>query len=443
VKITAKELTGASVSHISLVDRGANREPFRIIKHEGEGQMLDFSKGFAGVFQKTEARPPAIVAVAFQKGFDPAIAASILAEAGLKHGDAVEDDTSLTFPMTDAKDGDVEKALVFKINDQVAMAIRFDDPEMIRKGFVGYDFESTDFKDVLGTNTAMPSIGVGMSALQDTIWNIMAESDTVEVAKGDIEKAVNDFGGYVQEVINRVPATAFKLEAAASKITAAKTETGDQSKDTENKEEGKPAAETAGEGQENEGKEGDDAGDGNDDGPTTLDPELVTKAEAGDVQAIAKLTAHAAKLTAQFAGSAAEGAGDGAGGGDEGAGDGLEVKKGEGEVNDNQPDLAKSIADAVKAGLEPVLSQVSSVAKSVDALGKTVKAQGENFQKMDEALNTGIVSADDGEGGEEVEVSKVDLEDGEEATDEGYLVIDTAHEDPFPERRRASGGRRG
>ena len=42
IKATAKELKNADVRFISLVKRGANRIPFRILKTDkGENQMID------------------------------------------------------------------------------------------------------------------------------------------------------------------------------------------------------------------------------------------------------------------------------------------------------------------------------------------------------------------------------------------------------------------
>ena len=43
IKTTAKELKSADVRFISLVKRGANRLPFRILKSEGESQMIDLT----------------------------------------------------------------------------------------------------------------------------------------------------------------------------------------------------------------------------------------------------------------------------------------------------------------------------------------------------------------------------------------------------------------
>lgn len=43
IKTIAKELKNADVRFISLVKRGANRLPFRILKSEGDSQMLDLT----------------------------------------------------------------------------------------------------------------------------------------------------------------------------------------------------------------------------------------------------------------------------------------------------------------------------------------------------------------------------------------------------------------
>lgn len=55
VKTSMRRLKNAQISFISLVSRGANRIPFRVIKSEGENQMLDLTQ-LRHVF-KSEAAP--------------------------------------------------------------------------------------------------------------------------------------------------------------------------------------------------------------------------------------------------------------------------------------------------------------------------------------------------------------------------------------------------
>ena len=58
IKATAKELKNADVRFISLVKRGANRLPFRILKSEGESQMIDLTT-LRPVLKGEKIEPPA------------------------------------------------------------------------------------------------------------------------------------------------------------------------------------------------------------------------------------------------------------------------------------------------------------------------------------------------------------------------------------------------
>lgn len=390
MKVQAKELTDATVSHISLVDRGANREPFRIIKAQGDTDMLDFSKGFKGLFQKSEVRGPAIVAVAFAKSWDPKAAAELLGDAGMTFADAVLSDDALTFPIAGATD--MEGTVVYKLDNDVAIAVRFDEPELVLKGYSGYDFESTDYKSVLGTNTLLPMIGVAMSALQDTIYNVMSNSDTVEVAKGDIKKVLKDFGAVVMEITDRVPATAFKLEAAVSKVVTAKADNKGQTGDTEK-------------------------------------TEAEKLAEEAEVVAPAGTEAAAAGGEADAEAAGAEGA--------EADGEKVEVQKGE-----EAP--ADATLAAIQKMLEPLGAQVASLGENIRkqgddlaALGTQVGTLQTSVKKMDEELGTGVLGGESG-GDAPVTITKADvgLADDEDGDEDGFLILDTGYSDPFSDMRK-------
>ena len=69
LQLKATELVDTDVNFVSLVERGANRIPFRITKEDE--QMLDLHKIGRSLFRKAEPKPE-IVAVIAQKGADPA-----------------------------------------------------------------------------------------------------------------------------------------------------------------------------------------------------------------------------------------------------------------------------------------------------------------------------------------------------------------------------------
>ena len=398
-KVKANELTDASVAFISLVDRGANREPFRIIKRAGDTEdMIDLSNGLKGLFKKSEARQPAVALVAFAKGYNPDAALALLKKADLSPiGDGQETDDGYVIQTLDGIK-DLDQVVLYKLSDDVAVGIRFDEPELVQKGFSGYDYESTDYKAVLGTNTTMPMIGVAMSALQDTVYNIMANSDTVEVAKKDITKAVKDFGGMVGEIVDRVPATAFKLEAAVSKTVAVeKTDAKGQATGTK-KNEAEEEAETKSRDEE----------------PGEIKP-------AGEADKD-KQTEKGTEAAADAADKVKEG--------DDKPKD--EVKKSDDVTADPVLAAIKKMSDELTGKIDGVASTVKKQGDELTGLKKSVTDTQASIKKMDDELGMGVLGGDAGEE-QPTKVSKSDLavDDEDEVTDDGFIILDTGYSDPF------------
>lgn len=396
-KVKANELTDASVAFISLVDRGANREPFRIIKRAGdETDMIDLSNGLRGLFQKSEARKPAVALVAFAKGYKPDAALALLKKADLTAvGDGQETEDGFVIQTLDNLK-DLDQVVLFKLSDDVAIGIRYDEPETVRKGFTGYDYESTDYKAVLGTNTTMPMIGVSMSALQDVIYNVMSNSDTVEVAKGDLKKVLKDFSATVMEIVDRVPATAFKLEAAVSKTVAVeKTDDKGQAASTK-KSEAEEEAETK--AQKEQAGEIKPAGEG----------DAKEKAEEGS-----KAAAEASEKVQE---------------------------KEEPAKVEKTDDKADPVLEAIKALKSDLSGKIDGVAETVKKQGDELKglktSVGEtqaSIKKMDEELGTGVIGGDTSDE-KPAKVVKSDAEDGEGQDEDGYIVLDTAYGNPFDKK---------
>ena len=71
VKTTMRQMKDAKVSFISLVTRGANRIPFRVLKSQGEDNMLDLSK-MAHVFKNEPAPAKTLGFAAILRGSKPA-----------------------------------------------------------------------------------------------------------------------------------------------------------------------------------------------------------------------------------------------------------------------------------------------------------------------------------------------------------------------------------
>lgn len=80
VKTTMRQMKDAKVSFISLVTRGANRIPFRVLKSQGEDNMLDLSK-MAYVFKNELAPAKSLGFAAILRGSKPAQPTQSVAKA--------------------------------------------------------------------------------------------------------------------------------------------------------------------------------------------------------------------------------------------------------------------------------------------------------------------------------------------------------------------------
>lgn len=135
VKIKANKLENASVNFISLVQRGANRIPFRIIKLDKESDMLDISRVFRRkaedapaptddkkVEQTPEPTPPepALLGVVVEKASTEA-ATKVFAEHGIDVTKAEEVEEGTT--VFKQAEGDLEGAAIFKVGDSTLALI--------------------------------------------------------------------------------------------------------------------------------------------------------------------------------------------------------------------------------------------------------------------------------------------------------------------------------
>lgn len=115
VVLNATELTNVDVQYVSLVKRGANRIPFRIIKQESS-EMIDLSK----LFKREKAPENVVRAVLMAKSDFTEAAKSLLHEASLKTDAAVEDGDYVLLK----QDGEMpECTSIVRINKHLALVV--------------------------------------------------------------------------------------------------------------------------------------------------------------------------------------------------------------------------------------------------------------------------------------------------------------------------------
>ena len=205
MQIKAKELVGTDVNFVSLVNKGANRVPFRIMK--GDTIMLDLNKIGSKLFKK--ANPvPTVVAVLVNKTAAFESNKKLLEAAGFDLSKSTEDNGVVTFAQKDA--GDMSQAKVIKMTDDIGMvAIN------LEKAFCDYNFEATTFGEIFATEAFYPSMYIATDIMKATVSNIMQKSDNPADAAVAIGKAMDDFKTYVTALASSIPVQAFKFEKSA------------------------------------------------------------------------------------------------------------------------------------------------------------------------------------------------------------------------------------
>ena len=436
VKVVANELTEGTVRFISLVKHGAIREPFRIVK-SGDQMTIDLGRLF---FQKTAKAAPSVGFVAVAKTIPLEMATKMVADAGFDISAVTEQDSGYLF----SQKGYLATDTVTPVHLSNDVVIGLKNADDLAKGFEAYDWQSTDFKTMFAKEGAMPMVSVACSALMDTIYNVMSNSDKVETAKAMIDTVLGDFHSVVNQIVGGIPSTAFKLEDIVRKFDAPMGTIADADLGTSL-------------------KSWDDIAD-------TL--ELVVKAakatEDPDAAADKASIEHDQALTAMVAAAAAA----------KTAAHKLgRTKKGEEQVSEekldggpgaqkvspdddlsatNEPGQAedatqKTTPPAGSEGIDTsgdagswatahkaIMDSIGKLAESVGAIASSQKEQGDTLtalkaevattatglQKMDEALSLGVNS---GEGAGDREPSLKSENDEEK----GFLNIDTAFGDPF------------
>lgn len=211
ITMRASELQGTDVNLVSLVGKGANRIPFKIMKEDN--QMIDLASLGKKLF-KSAPIAPAIAAVMVAATADIAIVKSHLVEAGLNVDNEKNEGDFVVFTQDlDAKP--TEDMTIMKLDNDVALVITG-----IQKHFASYDFSSSVFNEVLTVEGFYPSVYMAKSILSQTIDNIMGQSGTAAEAREGIAKAVGDFSSYIMAITSAIPERAFKADNAYKNAAA-------------------------------------------------------------------------------------------------------------------------------------------------------------------------------------------------------------------------------
>ena len=192
-EIKATELTDTDVNFVSLVKRGANRVPFRIVKKDDE-PMLDLYKVGRQMFKKAD-KAPRVVAIVTQKA-DAAVVAALAKACGLPENlQKSEEGEVIRYAKADDK---IEGAVLVKLDDNFAVAVK--GSEMLQK--------------MAGQQGFVLSLGAAQRDMNAMVQEALAKAETPAAAAESISKAADDFRAYAELLTQHLPAAVFKAEQA-------------------------------------------------------------------------------------------------------------------------------------------------------------------------------------------------------------------------------------
>lgn len=214
LKFNAVKMSDAHVSHISLVERGANRIPFKVIKQENHmSQFAGIDLGNLFGTRKSEAKAPEVVAVVTMKGEGFESIKKQVEEAGFAVSDVKElEDGSMVFKQGE---GALEDGTVIRLNDDIAI---------VTKGFSPYNMDvsagDVSFADQCAAKGFYPGVDAIMNTLSDAVRNITYNAKDPNEAKTAVTKLFSEASTYVAAFVGSLPVKAFKLETCYAEVPA-------------------------------------------------------------------------------------------------------------------------------------------------------------------------------------------------------------------------------
>lgn len=203
LQLDAQELSSTEVDFVSLVKRGANRLPFRIVKEDTE-DMLDLAR-LTRVFRKADP-VPAVVAAVVRKGADIEAARDRLGQAGLSLEAREEQDDLVVFRQPNVESGN--DALI-KLDDDIGLVV-----SGLAKAVEGTRLADTAFGRQFASEAFLPSMRLASEMLGQSVGGIMQKAETPTEAAAQIAEAVDDFKTYITGLAAALPQHALKADAA-------------------------------------------------------------------------------------------------------------------------------------------------------------------------------------------------------------------------------------
>ncbi len=204
VEIEASELVNGDIKKLSLVEHGAIRQPFKILKTEEiEGKTGLVRDTINKIFGQSDEQQ---IAALFVRKDVARKVIPIIKDQGFRvekeHAEMMGDVLVLK---QEGFDPDAELPIIALTTDvavQLGSVSKFFDPFPA----------SSSFNDNVAAGSFWPGMHNAMESLADTVWNVLNDSDSPDDAASEVAKQVKAFSNHLNNLVSELPGTVFKME---------------------------------------------------------------------------------------------------------------------------------------------------------------------------------------------------------------------------------------
>jgi len=209
VEIEASELVNGDIKKLSLVEHGAIRQPFKILKTE---EIASTKGGVRNTINKIfgQSDEQQIAALFVRKDVARKVIPMIKEQGFRVEKDHAEMMGDVLVLKQEGYDPDADLPIV-ALNTDVAVQL-----SSLSKFFDPFP-ASSSFSDNVAAGSFWPGMHNAMESLADTVWNVLNDSDSPDGAASDVAKQVKAFSTHLNNLVAELPTSVFKMEQQLTK----------------------------------------------------------------------------------------------------------------------------------------------------------------------------------------------------------------------------------
>lgn len=210
IKLQANKLENPKVSHISLVDHGANRIPFRIIKRQGMIDLTRLLKRDATDPVKKAESTGKVLGVVVEKTDKLEKVAEVIKAAGFSVDTPMVSGGTVVYTQGEAEINEATSKVI-KMSQDVLAILDEDTAEKLLK--------SSDIAESMMTEHGfLPSISMAARAMHDQLLEATeAGEDVVQKA----EQIIDSFKSYALTALELVPTALYQADLSVEQVMKA------------------------------------------------------------------------------------------------------------------------------------------------------------------------------------------------------------------------------